>query len=222
MHNSDMPAIERDIQGFLNIIRPTSLSLLGDSDSDQECPICHELFPEFDYDGSQDYPVSQWLRRPGSQCEHIFGRICIERHIRSGEYYSMRCPICREQWFGFWQAEPADEFELDDDRLSRALARRLQERQNQSDGTVEVHELEAGIIDPGTQSFTLSNRTSELQARHGASVVRRVYRSIGLLESMRSFFLLQSVNEDKLAAVLEVEDAVERLWQRLDERNQHQ
>jgi hypothetical protein len=51
MHNSDMPAIERDIQGFLNIIRPTSLSLLGDSDSDQECPICHELFPEFDYDG---------------------------------------------------------------------------------------------------------------------------------------------------------------------------
>jgi hypothetical protein len=133
----------------------------------------------------------------------------------------MRCPICREQWLGFSQAELDDEFELDDDPLSRAIARRLQERQTRHDGAVEVRELEAGTIDSATQSSTLPNRTSEVQARHGVSVVARVYRSLGLLESMQSFSLLQNVNADELAAVLEVEHAVERLWQRLDERNQY-
>jgi hypothetical protein len=223
MNNSNMPANERDIQAYIDILRPASLSDLGDFESDRTCPICQDPYPEFDYDGSQDYPVSPWLRRPGLTCEHIFGRICIEEHIRSGQSYSMRCPICREQWFGSWQASPEDEFELDDDPLSRAIAWGVRERQGRLEHIVEAHEpgefYREGDPESDLQSFTVPRETAPPQ--HGVSVVGRVYRSIGLLERMQSIYHLQSVDAEELEAVREFENAVERLWLKLDERNQY-
>jgi hypothetical protein len=53
-----MPTTERDIQAYIDILRPAYLSLLGDSESDRMCPICQELYPDFYYDGNQDYAVS--------------------------------------------------------------------------------------------------------------------------------------------------------------------
>jgi hypothetical protein len=55
--------------------------------------ICQEPYSDLDYDGKQNYAVSPWLRRPGSSCTHVVGRLCLEEHIRRGERYSMRCPI---------------------------------------------------------------------------------------------------------------------------------
>ena len=32
-------------------------------------------------------------------CAHIFGRQCIETHIRGGYPWSHTCPLCRVEWF---------------------------------------------------------------------------------------------------------------------------
>jgi hypothetical protein len=218
-----MPATERDIQAYIDILRPASLPLLGDSESDRMCPICQEPYPDFDYDGNQDYAVSPWIRRIGSNCAHVFGCLCIEESIRRGERYSMRCPICREQWLGFWQAEPEDAFELDADPLSRAIARAVRERQDRLDNIAETHEpgefYREGDPEPDAHSFTIPRETAA--PPYGVSVVGRVYRSIGLLDCINSIHHRQSVDADELAAVRKVENAVERLWLMLNQRNQH-
>jgi hypothetical protein len=44
-----------------------------------------------------------------------------------------------EQWYGFWQAEPEDAFELDADPLIRAIARAVRKRQDRLDNISEAH-----------------------------------------------------------------------------------
>jgi hypothetical protein len=84
---------------------PTPLSSLSHaSPRDRECPICHNAYadPPTGYvhpdigDGESEYAVQ--VQNRGS-CAHIFGRRCIEAHIRSGNPWSHTCPLCRAEWF---------------------------------------------------------------------------------------------------------------------------
>ena len=68
-----------------------------------ECPICHEPYHGQDpyyvhpiiSPDDPEYPVQ--IRDRGL-CEHIFGRHCIEKHIRAVEPWSHVCPLCRTAW----------------------------------------------------------------------------------------------------------------------------
>jgi hypothetical protein len=124
---------------------------------------------------------------------------------------------------GLAPGKPEDEFELDADPLSRAIARGVRERQGRLEHIVEAHEprefYREGDPESDLQSFTVPRETAP--PPHGVSVVGRVYRSIGLLERMQTIYHLQSVGAEELEAVREVENAVERLWLKLDERNQY-
>ena len=79
-------------------------SLPSNSPQDQRCPICHNPYtcPSADHvhplypPGPLEYAVQIHDR---GACAHIFGRRCIESHIRSGKPWSHTCPICRAQWF---------------------------------------------------------------------------------------------------------------------------
>ncbi|KAF2823203.1 hypothetical protein CC86DRAFT_421961 [Ophiobolus disseminans] len=91
-----MPATERATQTFVDSLQPAPTA-------DQTCPLCLESYPadqgpELDPQG--DYPARTRTPRQGMQCQHVFGRLCIERHVRSGQSYGNRCPMCRERWFG--------------------------------------------------------------------------------------------------------------------------
>jgi hypothetical protein len=94
------------ISNFLsaNTVPLPIYSLPNTSPLDQQCPICHNLYsdPPEDYvrplfpPGFAEYAVQ--VRNRGL-CEHIFGRRCIESHIRSGTPWSHTCPLCRAEWF---------------------------------------------------------------------------------------------------------------------------
>lgn len=207
---------EHQIRTYLALLRPHPTI-----ESGSFCLLCLEPYEPFSEIRDTDYPASPYLRRPGSQCHHVFGRICIERHIRSGQWYSSRCPVCREQWI-VWQAGVDDHFELDDDPLSRVIARHVHERLGSDDDAdsdgdatswTSMETLVSGLS-------TLPVRARSLEDSPGFSVTGRVNRSIGLLERMQTIYRLQHVDADELVGVIEVESAVERLWQRLDERNQ--
>lgn len=79
-------------------------SLPRSSPEDRTCPICHDPYasPPRDYvhpdigAGHAEYAVQ--VRNRGT-CRHIFGRRCIETHIRGGNPWSHTCPICRVEWF---------------------------------------------------------------------------------------------------------------------------
>jgi hypothetical protein len=84
---------------------PTPLtSLSHPSPRDRECPICHNAYadPPTGYlhpdigDGESEYAVQVQNR---GLCAHIFGRRCIEAHIRCGNPWSHTCPLCRAEWF---------------------------------------------------------------------------------------------------------------------------
>lgn len=127
--------------------------------------------------------------------------------------------MCREQWI-VWQAIAEDQSELDDDPLSRVVARHVHEREGSEDDAddasswTSMDTLVSGLS-------TLTVRMRSLDESEGFSVTGRVDRSIGLLERMQTIYRLQHVDADELACVLDVERAVERLWQKLDERNQY-
>jgi hypothetical protein len=78
-------------------------SLPNRAPQDQQCSICHEFYgdPPTNYvhpdlpPGTPEYACQ--VRNVGG-CRHIFGRRCLERHIRGGTPWSNTCPICRKEW----------------------------------------------------------------------------------------------------------------------------
>ncbi|KAF1842276.1 uncharacterized protein K460DRAFT_370259 [Cucurbitaria berberidis CBS 394.84] len=79
-------------------------SLPRSSPEDLRCPICYTPYanPPTGYvhpdlgAGLPEYAVQ--IRNRGA-CEHVFGRSCIESHIRRGNPWSHTCPLCRVEWF---------------------------------------------------------------------------------------------------------------------------
>jgi hypothetical protein len=79
-------------------------SLPNDSPNDQLCPICNEFYsdPPINY-MHPDFPshadeYACQVRNIGG-CKHVFGRRCLEKHIRSNAPWSHTCPLCRKEWF---------------------------------------------------------------------------------------------------------------------------
>ena len=89
------PAIsEALIEAYLETVEFIHISTLP---RDQKtCPVCQDPYLS---QPLLERPVRINSLRPNSTCRHVFGRYCIEMHIRVEEPWSVRCPICREDWF---------------------------------------------------------------------------------------------------------------------------
>lgn len=78
--------------------------LNSDDSSGSACSICHSPYadPPQHYvhpdlpEGADEYAVQIQNRE---DCKHIFGRRCLEHHIRGGNPWSHTCPLCRTEWF---------------------------------------------------------------------------------------------------------------------------
>lgn len=115
---------ESQIREFL----VTNIQTVIPTDSaDLECPICqipyatspqtsvHTDLPS----GREEYAV-QIQNKAG--CKHIFGRRCLEDHIRGGNPWSRKCPICRTEWLPAPNAAGGDALaEVDWDRVFTLL-----------------------------------------------------------------------------------------------------
>ncbi|KAF2681203.1 hypothetical protein K458DRAFT_391997 [Lentithecium fluviatile CBS 122367] len=100
------------IQNFLTRnTRPIDIHSLPE---DSECSICHNPYsppdPAYLHPLHPDTETEYALQIVGrGACTHIFGRRCLERHIRAGQPWSHSCPLCRAEWFpppraGRWDA----------------------------------------------------------------------------------------------------------------------
>lgn len=79
-------------------------NLPTDHDTNRFCPICHlpyveppneYVHPQHPRD-DEEYAIQI---QHSSGCRHIFGRVCLERHMRGGNPWSHTCPLCRTEWF---------------------------------------------------------------------------------------------------------------------------
>lgn len=66
------------------------------------CPICTQPYspPDPSYvhptpAGTPEYAVQ--ISGCGA-CAHVFGRHCVERHLRARQPWSRACPLCRAEW----------------------------------------------------------------------------------------------------------------------------
>jgi hypothetical protein len=96
---------EYQISNFLsrNTLSLPVYSLPNDSPHDQQCPICHIFYadPPSNYVHPQfpgNTPEYACQIRNVAGCNHIFGRRCLERHIRGNLPWSHTCPLCRKEW----------------------------------------------------------------------------------------------------------------------------
>jgi hypothetical protein len=76
----------------------------ANDDAGTDCPICHNPYADPpqnyvhpDLPGDEEEYAVQIENR--GECTHIFGRRCLEHHIRGGNPWSHTCPLCRSDWF---------------------------------------------------------------------------------------------------------------------------
>ncbi|KAF2110519.1 hypothetical protein BDV96DRAFT_202838 [Lophiotrema nucula] len=70
----------------------------------RSCPICKASYvdrdPKYNHplllNDTEEYPVR--ICNCG-ECKHVFGRRCLEQHIRAQQPWSHRCPLCRAEFF---------------------------------------------------------------------------------------------------------------------------
>lgn len=102
-HTLKMPSRLPNFQ-ISNFLTNNTVPIPLSSLTDPNCPICLVAFdapptthvhPDH-LDGLPDYAVRIYNRSP---CFHVFGRRCLEAHIRSGTPWSHTCPLCRAEWF---------------------------------------------------------------------------------------------------------------------------
>lgn len=99
---NEMPNHIPDTQILVFLALNTRPVILTDC-SDKECPIClapyasppptsvHPALPS----GEEEYPVQI---QDKAECTHVFGRRCLEDHLRGGNPWSRTCPFCRTVW----------------------------------------------------------------------------------------------------------------------------
>lgn len=109
-----------------------------------ECPICHNSYadPPQDYvhpdlpEDEDEYAVQIQNR---GECTHVFGRRCLEHHIRGRNPWSYTCPLYRTEWFPAPNAG-RQEMLLNVERTLTSLAamEQIDEHTRQELGQVEV------------------------------------------------------------------------------------
>lgn len=82
------------IEAYLETIQVIRIDILPPDQ--KSCPVCQDPYLS---QPLVERPVRINSLHPNSTCRHLFGYRCIEMHIRAGEPWSVRCPICREDWF---------------------------------------------------------------------------------------------------------------------------
>ncbi|KAF2110520.1 hypothetical protein BDV96DRAFT_202837 [Lophiotrema nucula] len=76
----------------------------------RDCPICNEPYGTYSkaIDLSSNDDLLEWPVRvdlcatPDSRtrlCGHIFGRRCLEKHLKAQGPWHSKCPMCRMTWF---------------------------------------------------------------------------------------------------------------------------
>ncbi|KAH4041529.1 hypothetical protein HBI56_000730 [Parastagonospora nodorum] len=176
-----MTPTNAEIDAYLNLLIPTA-------GTETDCPICHEPYPDYDFNRASDYPACPYERPEGTQCRHIFGRLCIEEHVRGGEEYSTRCPSCREEWIRFSQDERAisslGDFEFDassefeapgsdgsDGSFHGTGTRNFPRTRRIRSYSSEDFELDDDLLHP-----TLNRRVQAMRARRNAVIGVRLRR----------------------------------------------
>ncbi|KAF1973104.1 hypothetical protein BU23DRAFT_554636 [Bimuria novae-zelandiae CBS 107.79] len=105
-HVADAQQTAAPIPAFVLFTTPIHLECLA-PDS-RTCPICSEPYIEPQNTRPSPEDNEEWAMRvdmsatnQGSMkcCRHIFGRRCLEKHIKSCGPWHNKCPLCRQKWW---------------------------------------------------------------------------------------------------------------------------
>ncbi|KAJ8115340.1 hypothetical protein OPT61_g2990 [Boeremia exigua] len=134
----------------------------GSLSEDDECCICFDPYNDITH---QAVGVTS-----NSECEHIFGRQCLEAWLDSTNPNKNTCPVCRRKWYTKRSTSLPTPRDLD---------------------TAQVLELSAqagiSLLAAGTRALRRIPRGDLLQAGHDLSVAQQVERLASIMEAMEAW-----------------------------------
>jgi hypothetical protein len=200
---------EQEIQAYLALLRPVPLS---DSST---CPLCLEPYADFSDDSVTDYPARPGVQWSGFQCNHVFGRVCIEQHIRSGEEYSARCPICREAWFRLGTPEPGESvLDIGGHRVRRrrrnALFPSLMPPGYGDDSADEA--------DVESEWSTVANEDDGAGGGSDVVIIRQLRDIVDRLEVLQEYYLVEEMDEEEVGCLQDAVNSIHLLFDRRCQR----
>ncbi|KAF2260396.1 hypothetical protein CC78DRAFT_571208 [Lojkania enalia] len=205
------------------ILFTTPLTVASLDPSSRECPICSEPYGEYQPNTANiisNYEVQEWAVRVdlcatpagGARlCSHVFGRRCLEHHLRSNGAWHNKCPICRAPWF-----EPVDHCNTLTDPgpwISPEIAQGSTSETSDSNWTSENEML----VHDGNQSIS---ETRDLGSGMTMSSRGRLHRSAGFLRQVLEAFNVEEGSDEVRGSVEEVERSLERLYANLEGRSE--
>jgi hypothetical protein len=188
---------------------------LGSIDLDSpECPICREPYIDFQQSlPSSNESEGEWAVRVDISaaqvggkrcCGHIFGRRCLERHVKGNEAWRNTCPICRAPWFVTeTNGRPAST--------------------SSSSGRPVYPRSRASTRDRASQVARSVLRRCE--SRRGGDVRRTIDRSwnrrrsqprVPFIEQVLGRFGIEADGEEIKASVEQVEETLDRMYRDLE------
>ncbi|KAF2727407.1 hypothetical protein EJ04DRAFT_451398, partial [Polyplosphaeria fusca] len=122
-------------------------------------------------------------------CGHVFGRRCLEHHLKSNRAWSNTCPLCRAKWYEPAQARDTDPSVAADPWIARE------------------------VVDSDESAATNRGPDNELSPRG------RLQRSAGFLRQVLEAFDVEEGSDQVRYSVEEVERSLERLYRNLEGRS---
>ncbi|KAF2877201.1 hypothetical protein BDV95DRAFT_481577 [Massariosphaeria phaeospora] len=194
----------------LSCLEPSSLS----------CAICREPYGEYTptsvdlEDGRAEWAVRVDISAAhdgGTRCcGHIFGRRCLEKHLRTAGAWHNKCPICRAVWFSYARSDTNQSTSTATTQTTSALLNATATVSPRvpwlSRSTLRRRHRNGGI---GRVSSGLSNRG-------------RLQRASGFIQHVLDAFEVEEGSDEVKASVEQVEVTLEQLYRNLEEQEQDQ
>lgn len=193
---------------FVLFTTPLSLESL-DPDS-RKCPICKEPYAEYQASSTEsDKDALEWAIRvdmlaaiDGQRrcCGHVFGKRCLQAHIKSPTPWHNKCPLCRSTWF----TQPGDPMTQSSETQDMSAPASSQRRVT-------------GVAASGPRRPTLGARIRRSANNHTSRL--RPQRSPAFIQQVLAALEVEEGSDEVKASVEEVEQALARLYRRTPGEN---
>lgn len=202
----------------LFVLFTTPMNLARLPNDSNTCSLCMEPYGEYIpstpnlNDSQPEWAVRVDLAaaQDGSTrcCGHIFGRRCLERHLKSAGRWHNKCPLCRAVWFTSPVFDPPTPPRLLPPPRPRSGSAAL--------SALATASIPSNLTWRTTAALRARLQDEEFRRDQDLSNRLRLQRSVNFIQQVLERFSVVDGSEEVKASVEEVETVLEQLYESLE------